>query len=334
MAGILNLNVAEENSVVMLGADTSSLVLTLAYFSIFRHPLSEEELLSSAHFFQMPPEVGTVAVQNLINRGILEISGDFICLRGEKALAGVRDEKASRAAQWQQHVKPSVKTLSHIPFLRGLLISGSLSKGTQDVDGDIDFLVLTAANRLWTARFFASFLLRTISTAKIKRYCVNYWLAENQLCVGDHTLFTATEIAFLKPVMNGNLCRAFFRQNQWVKNFYPNWRLPEGPNSTSQRSLRQRALEWLLSGFLGDLFESKVRSVLMKRYKRKIGWDQLDHNSTDARLSPCEIKAHSKERNKEYRKRYDERVDALESELGIQLIRGAWHSKPTRIQDA
>jgi len=316
----------------MLGTDTSSLVLTLAYFSIFQHPLREEELLSNAHFVPMPSSVGRDAIHTLVRQGILERSEGFVCLRGENALAGIRADRTGRATMWQKHIEPAVQTISQIPFLRGLLISGSLSKGTQDVDGDIDFLVLTTADRLWTARFFASLQLRFIPKYKWTHYCLNYWLPENNLFVSDRTLFSATEIAFLKPVMNADLCKKFFEENNWVKSFYPNWKPPEDLVATRKPSYGKQLLEWLLSGSLGDLFESRVRRWLMNRYKRIIHRYQSDQaGNTDARIEFSEIKGHGKARNKGYKRKYYERLDALESELGIHLNRWAWYLRPKKI---
>jgi hypothetical protein len=332
MAGMLNRNVAEQDAVVRLGSDTSSLVLTLAYFSIFRHPLSEEELLSNAHFVPLPSSVGRNAIQDLLRQGILERSESFICLRGENALAGIRSDRSSRALLWQKHIEPAVQTMSQIPFLRGLLISGSLSKGTQDVDGDIDFLVLTTADRLWTARFFASLQLRLIPKYKRKHYCLNYWLPENHLFVSDRTLFSATEIAFLKPAMNTDLCNRFFEKNHWVKTFYPNWKPPEDLVAANKSSYRKRLLEWLLSGSLGDLFESRIRRWLMNRYKRTLRLHHSNHaGNTDARIELSEIKGHSEARSKGYKRKYYERLDSLESELGIHLTRWDWHLRPRKI---
>jgi hypothetical protein len=332
MARALNRGAAVENAPLMLGPETSSLVLTLAYFSIFKHPLCEEELISNAHFVPMPSSVGRNAIHTLLQQGILERSEGFVCLCGENALAEIRADRTSRAILWQKHIEPAVQAMSHIPFLRGLLISGSLSKGTQDVDGDIDFLVLTTADRLWTARFFASLGLRLIPKHKRKHYCLNYWLPENNLFISDRTLFSATEIAFLKPAMNADLCKKFFEENHWVKSFYPNWKPPEDLVATRKISYGKRMLEWLLSGSPGDLLESIVRRLLMHRYKRVIRLYQSDQaGNTDARIELSEIKGHGRARSKGYKRMYYNRLDALESELGIRLTRWAWYLKPHKI---
>ena len=46
------------------------------------------------------------------------------------------------------------RLISKFPYVEGVGISGSLSKGYYDDDGDIDFFIITSPKRLWIARTF------------------------------------------------------------------------------------------------------------------------------------------------------------------------------------
>lgn len=324
MASIRKDNAAQEDTPLILGAASSSIVMTLAYFSLFRHPLTEEELLTHAHFHAISREDGRSAIRTLVDRGIVESINGLLCLQGESDLVHARAERVARAVPWHKQAEHSVRVLSRLPFLRGLFISGSLSKGTQDPDGDIDFLVLTAPNRLWTVRFFASILLKAMRRAHRRNFCLNYFLPEDQLEIRDHTLFSATEVAFLKPVLNDKICTAFFEQNGWVRPFYPNWQPPTGPAPAPHPSYFQRLLEWPLAGFLGNLFESRISRWYFNRLERV--WAQLPsgQSKTDARFGPREFKGHTRGRHDWVRQRWADRLDAVEADLGISLIRQPW----------
>ncbi len=308
---------------LVLGAASSSIVMTLAYFSLFQHPLLEEELLTYSHFYAISREDALAAIRSLVARGILETHDGLLCLHGEGALARIRAERVARAAPWHQKSLRSIQVLSRLPFLRGLFISGSLSKGTQDPNGDIDFLLLTAPNRLWTARFFASLLLKLMPRSHRCNYCLNYFLPEGQLEIPDRTLFSATEVAFLKPVLNARTCAAFFEQNTWTRTFYPNWQPPTGPPSAPPSSVFQRAFEWPLAGHLGNLFESWISRWYENRLRTM---SQLlpPKAAADFRYGPSEYKGHNKGRHDQIRQRWVERVNGLEADLGICLIRWSW----------
>jgi hypothetical protein len=157
-----------------------------------------------------------------------------------------------------------------------------------------------------------------------RNYCLNYFLPEDQLEVPDRTLFSATEVAFLKPVLNAKVCASFFEQNGWVRPFYPNWQPPAGPDPAPHPSAVQRLVEWPLAGSLGDLFESRISRWYFNRIDRSMGRLPADKSSADVRFGPREYKGHTKGRHDWVRQRWFERIDALEADLGIRLVRWTW----------
>jgi len=317
-------NAEHADSPFYLAAASSSMVLTLAYFSIFRHPLREEELLTYTHFYAISREEGRAAIRSLLDQGILESCEGLLCLSGDRHQVPIRMEREARAMQWQPRVRRSIRVLSHLPFLRGLSISGSLSKGTQDPDGDIDFLVLTAPNRLWTARFCASLLLKLLPKTQRENFCLNYFLPEDRLSIQDRTLFSATELAFLKPVLNGELLAAFFELNPWVARFYPNWEPPQEGTPGLGRSLLRRLAEWPLSGALGDRVEARISRWFIHRLNRQMRVMPMGQSSAEVRLDARVYKGHTKGNHGKTRQAWQERVERLETELDIRLIRWPW----------
>ena len=327
-------NAEPADSPFYLAAASSSMVLTLVYFSLFKHPLREEELLAYTHFYSISREEGQAAIRSLLDQGILESCEGMLCLHGDRHLTAIRAEREARAAQWQPRVRRSIRVLSHLPFLRGLSISGSLSKGTQDQDGDIDFFVLTAPNRLWITRFCVSLLLKVLPKSQRENFCLNYILPEDRLSIPDRSLFSATEVAFLKPVLNGELFSAFFEMNRWVTSFYPNWEPPTEEVPPLRYSLLQRLAEWPLSGALGDAVETWVSRWYIKRLNHQMQAMAPGHSAAEMRLSAREYKGHTKGNHGKTREGWHARVELLEDELGIRLIRWpwaeAWASQKTR----
>jgi len=317
-------NALTEDSPFYLAAASSSMILTLVYFSLFKHPLREEEVLTYTHFYPISREEGQAAIRSLLDQGILESREGMLCLRGDGPLVAIRAEREARAAQWQPRVKRSIRVLSHLPFLRGLSVSGSLSKGTQDEDGDIDFFMLTAPNRLWTARFFAALMLKLLPKSKKINFCLNYCLPEDRLSIPDRSLFSATEVAFLKPVLNPDLFCAFFELNQWVKTYYPNWESPTDPVPDLRYSVLQRIAEWPLTGALGDWVETRISRWFIRRLNRCMSALPPGQSTTEVRLGAKEYKGHTKGNHRKTRQGWEERVEQLEADLGIRVIKWPW----------
>jgi len=311
-----------------MGAASTALILTMAYFSLFNHPLREDELLRYCHFFAISPAAFRDTLGALLDQGILVKSGALFHLRGDDALPAIRGERETRAATWRGRVARSASVLTRLPFLRGLFLSGSLSKGTQDERGDIDFLLVTAGNRLWTTRFFASLLLKSIPKSGRRNFCMNYFLPEDRLGIPDRTLFSATEVAFLKPLWNTPATAAFFEQNSWFRAFYPNLEPAPPPDAAHRSPFLQRLLEWPLSGRLGDRFEAWATQWFIHRITHQVATLPLDRSPEDFRIGPWEYKGHTKGFHGRLRNAWHERLNSLEATFGIRLIRWPWGRTP------
>jgi hypothetical protein len=167
-------------------------------------------------------------------------------------------------------------------------------------------------------------MTKVLPKSKKVNFCLNYFLPEDRLFVPDQTLFSATEVAFLKPVLNGDLFSAFFEQNQWVKTFYPNWVPPTGGVPDLRHDFLQRIAEWPLSGAFGNLVESWISSWFIRRLNRSLEALPQGQSTKEVRLGPKEYKGHTNGHHEKTRQRWQHRVDGLEANLGIRLIRWPW----------
>jgi predicted nucleotidyltransferase len=81
--------------------------------------------------------------------------------------------------------------LQWVPFLRCLILNGSLAQGSAKESSDIDILVIAKSGRIYTARFFinsfTSLLGLKRSSKKNKshggKFCFNYYLSTNFLII-------------------------------------------------------------------------------------------------------------------------------------------------------
>lgn len=85
--------------------------------------------------------------------------------------------------------------LSNIPFVRGILLTGSASKYILDKNDDIDFLVITEPNHLFLCMVLISFFKKIIHFLIYDKnsfpICCNYYIVKNNLEIHDRNEFTA-----------------------------------------------------------------------------------------------------------------------------------------------
>ena len=90
-----------------------------------------------------------------------------------------------------RHLKAVATILQLTPFLRCIMLNGSLAEGKIRLSSDIDLLLVARDGRVFTVRFFASILTwltglkRSSDTKKDHsgKFCLNYFLTENFLVV-------------------------------------------------------------------------------------------------------------------------------------------------------
>ena len=81
------------------------------------------------------------------------------------------------------------RLISHLPFVRCVILNGSLAQGKSKESSDIDLLIIAKDGRIFTARFFINIFALLIGIKRLKdeskshagKFCFNYFLTENHL---------------------------------------------------------------------------------------------------------------------------------------------------------
>jgi len=161
--------------------------------------------------------------------------------------------------------------LIRFPYVRGIAISGSLSKNFADDDSDIDLFVITTKNRLWIARtIMHCFKKLTFLFKKEHYFCMNYYIDEQDLLIHEKNIYTATEIATLMPLHGETAFEQFFSSNGWTRDYLPNKCLRVATAKPVKSSLFKRFAEWLFNNRLGNSIDSVLMRITVKRWLKKM----------------------------------------------------------------
>lgn len=243
---------------------------TLMYFDIFRHPLTVDEIHRNCQWQSCSLTDIAVALESLSQCGIIGNAEGFWFLSGNEKNISLRLERQERALQFQSKAKKYSRFIASFPFVRGVSVSGSLSKGTMDKNGDIDYFIITEPGRLWVARTLLVLYKKIFLLNSKKYFCVNYFIDAERLTIPDRNLFVATEIAFLRPMVNRKLYEEFFRSNKWVNLMYPNRELRARlAVSEVAPGFLKRNIEKMLSKNFGEWLDEKFLRLTLMRWKKK-----------------------------------------------------------------
>ncbi len=173
--------------------------------------------------------------------------------------------------------------MSKFPFVRGISLSGSLSKNYMDSNSDIDYFIITAQGRMWLARTMLVLYKKIFLFNSRKNFCVNYFLSEENLEVPDKNIFTATEVSFLIPTYNYDLYMCFRNANAWTENFLPNFQHRDKRYLVGRKKYFLKSLlENILSGTIGTWLDNYFFKLTLKFWKKK--FSHFDDSTFDFRL--------------------------------------------------
>jgi hypothetical protein len=243
----------------------------LAYYDVFAYPLTATEIHQHLSIISTLPEV-SMALEQLQHEGLIFKFEDLYTPRNNSALCPKRKTGNELAKDLLQKAYQKAGFIAKFPFIRGICISGSLSKNYADEKSDLDFFIITQPKRLWIARTIFDFYRKLFVRKKFyKHYCLNYFISFDQLTIQEQNIFTATELATLKPVWGIRHYENLMKSNDWVFSYFPNLILKKATESISFKKapLLKRVIESIINFFLADFVDSVVMKIRFAWFKMK-----------------------------------------------------------------
>ena len=245
---------------------------TIIYYDIFNYPLTESDILNNCGLSKTSSAPCRDALKFLVDKKIVHHLGNYYSLSNNYEEVERRIKGNEEAKKWLKKSKQFSRFISWFPFVRGISLSGSLSKGFVDEDPDIDYFIITKPNRLWIARSLLIAFKKIFLLNSYKYFCLNYFIGQDNLEIEEKNLFTATEITTMIPVFGNHVKRNFFESNSWIKEFYPNFEVDEMEDvPVNKTATLKRFLEFLLKGKLGDNLDTWFMNKTMKHWATKFG---------------------------------------------------------------
>lgn len=240
-------------------------VKTLLYFDLFEYPLTIVEIKL---FSQFSLEEIQLALKNLIEKKHIYKLHNFYATTQKTCRIERREKGNKKAREILKKAKKVSKLISQFPFVEGVFVSGSLSKGYFGEDDDIDYFIVTSPNRLWIARTLLVAYKKIFLFNSKKYFCVNYFMSSNALRIEEQNRFTATEFTTLIPMSGNGIYQKLQQENPWVLDYFPNYDQEKKSNPIKRKTLK-RISEYLLNGKIGNGLEKKFMKITKNHQQKK-----------------------------------------------------------------
>lgn len=248
----------------------AGVICTLLYFDIFHYPLTLEELIRFHPQKNNRTDIIN-AISLLRNKLVIFKLDNFYSLHPNNAFAQRRKAGNELAKKRLQTAKRFSWLISKFPFVRAIMISGSLSKDYMEASSDIDYFIITEPGRLWLTRGLLALFKRFFLLNSHKFFCTNYLIDSQSLEIEEKNIYTAMETATLIPVYGKELYEKFAHKNQWTKNHLPNMHGARNAFIAEGVSHFRNMVEKMLSGSMGEKLDLYFMNLAIQRWKKQFG---------------------------------------------------------------
>lgn len=216
-----------------------AILATIIYYDTIGFPLTSREigryLIALRRMAPGSREDALVTIEN-INAGLEQLQQEgkiaerrgFYFLPGQSALFQERMERNKLAELKWRKARRYLFWIQLLPFIEGVLVSGSLALGHANEESDLDILVIAKKGRIWTARLLVLLLYgltgvrrRHGDTNAPDKICPNHFITTASLHIPYPSLYNAQTYLHLVPVYvrQPELINDFWEANRWINRF-------------------------------------------------------------------------------------------------------------------
>jgi hypothetical protein len=211
-----------------------AILKTLAYADVFDYPLTVQEV--NRFLITDRPQDFPLILEELnqfVSNGLVRKKDNYYFLKDRAKIVALRRKRRVWSEEKLKIASRMAGRLRRLPWIRMVAITGALTMENTTETDDIDFLIVTAHNRLWLTRLLTVILLELVGCRRHPgdqefkdKPCLNMFLDEEslKLPLSEQNLFTAHEVCQLHPVWDrGAIYQRFLKENLWAEKYLANF---------------------------------------------------------------------------------------------------------------
>lgn len=246
----------------------SAIINTLLYSGIFNYPLTEIELIRMIQVKIADDTVFKEAIESLFIKKLIYRINGFILLQSDENLVNRRLMANRNTKRYLPVAFKFSNLLYRFPFVRGVCLSGSISKNNFTDGNDIDFFIISEQKRIWLLNLMVTLFRKTLTRHRRYFFCINYFIEKGN-SIHPMNLFTANELVSLVPTAGIRTCHDFIRQNNWTSQYFPNMNNHEEYKVAEEPVFYlKRFIEFICGNKLFDF----LNYVIMRLMVTRIQW--------------------------------------------------------------
>ncbi|MCK4800317.1 hypothetical protein KAS31_05040 [Candidatus Parcubacteria bacterium] len=206
----------------------------------------------------------------------------FYFLKNRTDIVQQRFDRKKLADQKWKRIMKIFWIMQVLPFMKMVLVSGSLAIGNSKKGSDIDLIIVAKKGRIWMVRTFVTLLtsvfgVRRHGNKTEDRICLNHYITDRSLQIPFESLYNAQSYLHLINIYNSKkdkkLFKDFQEENKWISKYAQNYKHSRLESFRSIKKNRifsfiSKFFEFVFLGKIGNYFERKLSQIQSKRIKK------------------------------------------------------------------
>lgn len=195
---------------------------SVMYAALFDYPLTLSQLRRTLiESEQTPTEIVRTVARSEALGALVESRDGYFFPVGRGDLIAIRRDREARSRAFLAGHRRLLRLIAALPYVSLAALSGSIAHLNLEAGGDLDLFVVTRGAHVWSAAVAIVLLAKLLG--RRRTLCANYVVSDGALSFEPQDLFTASQIASLKPLSGADAYARVIAANPFVFAFYPNF---------------------------------------------------------------------------------------------------------------
>ncbi len=230
-----------------------NIIATVTYYDVLDFPLTPYELWRFLISYDGTALTDRALLRDVIcaletpelQKQLASVDG-FFFLPGRGRLVEERIEREKLSARKLSQMKRLAGWMKHVPFVRMIGATGSLSLKHGTKESDWDMFIVFEKGRIWLGRFIMTAFLHALGKRRHgklirDRACLNYFITTDRLEIMNKDLYGAHEYQSMRLLFGKKVYKQFVLANQWIREFKPHYTV----SNLGERFTLSESVGWL-----------------------------------------------------------------------------------------
>lgn len=283
-----------------------AIIRVIVFFDLFDYPLTPQEIWQ----YLDKTESFCDIIEVLSELKIIETRDGFFFLKGRRGIVNIRRQRHNYSVRKIKIARKFARLFSFLPFVKMVALSNSIGQHNLRDASDIDFFIVSAANRIWLTRLFCASLAKILNrrpTAKNKRdkICLSFYLSEANLNLKTLELTANDPYLFY---WQRSLVLLYNKNKTYEKFLTVNKIFCGSTSSAKELSLEPRVTQLKIFDYL-EKFAKKIQLIIMSPALK-----QAANNSVGVVINDGVLKLYLRDKRQEYAEKYGNQLQQIFTE--------------------